>query len=269
MLSLIYQMEEVVMMTDIIHTLQNIVNTTSSSDDIDINIARSLLQNIHAIDGNATISMIAEVCSTSQSSISRFISKLGFLGFADFKEALVHLNTEQIELKISNCSEVYDLESLCETVSSSMDDLVENFDIHVVNNLVDAVYHAKRIVIFTTRIMGNLSLILQHALLTTGKLVILYPQIHDQIHAAHNLCEGDLAIFISMEGTLLMNKAVTIPVISSNVKTVLITQSKKQKFSEHFDHIISLGNHDVSRVAKYKLLLFIDMFINRYYSKYL
>lgn len=256
-------------MADIIHTLQNLVNTTSSSDDIDINIARSLLQNVHVIDGNTPISVVAELCNTSCSSISRFINKLGFSGFSEFKESFVRLNTERIELKISNCSDLNAIKSLSESITLSMEDLVSTFDLHIMNDLVDAVHDAKRIVIFTTRITGNLSLILQHALLTTGKFVMLYPQTHDQVHVAHNLTEGDLAIFISMEGTLLMNKAVTIPVISSNIKTVLITQSKKQKFSEHFDLIISLGNHEASRVAKYKLLFYIDIFINRYYNKYL
>lgn len=130
------------------------------------------------------------------------------------------------------------------------------------------IFNANRVFIFATHIPGDLANILQRALLTSGKYVEFYTRKEHQIEIVKQVQKDDLCIFISLEGTLLMEKAITIPAIISLAKNVLITQNSQIKFSQQFSDIIVLGNHDEESLGKYKLLFFIDSLINCYYHKY-
>lgn len=110
---------------------------------------------------------------------------------------------------------------------------------------------------------------MQRAILTTGKFIEFYPRKEHQMEVAKQIRRDDLCIFLSLEGTLLMEKAITIPAIISLAKNVLITQNVHIKFSEQFTQVIGLGGHDSESIGKYKLLFFIDCLLNRYYHKYI
>lgn len=131
------------------------------------------------------------------------------------------------------------------------------------------IYEAQRVFIFATHIPGDLASILQRALLTASKNVEFYPQKEHQMELVKQIRPNDLCIFISLEGTLLMEKAITIPAIISLANIVLITQNSQIKFSQQFSNTIVLGSYDDESLGKYKLLFFIDCLINRYYNKYI
>lgn len=257
-------------MAGFIHKLQNIINTTPLDDDLDVNIARSLLKNMNQFKKSTSLQEIAHMCYTSQSSVSRFVQRLDYDNFNDFKSDFLETQSEFQEMMIdNNANEELDFSKYVEEINQSLLLMQRTFSMSQVDQLCKNIKEAKRIYIFATHIPGNIALILQHAILTTGKFVEFYPRKEQQIRIANQVKPEDLCIFISLEGTLVMEKLITLPVIISQAKTVLITQNIHIKFSERFTHVIGLGEHDREQLGKYKLLIFIDCLINHYYHNYI
>lgn len=256
-------------MAGFIYKLQNIVNTSPENDDADINIARCILKNVNGIKRKTSLQEFADICYTSQSSISRFSQRLGYANFNDFKADCIGIQEEVNEMiidtrAIKKINYVKYAQSLADSLVKMQDDSIDQ----EIEQLCQYIYNAKRIFIFATHIPGDLACILQRAILTTGKFIEFYPRKEHQIEIVKQVRQDDLCIFLSLEGTLLMEKAITIPAIISLAKNVLVTQNVHIKFSEQFTQVIGLGEHDSESIGKYKLLFFIDCLLNRYYHKY-
>lgn len=256
-------------MAGFIYKLQNIINTSPENDNTDINIARCLLKNVNKIKKKTSLQDIADLCYTSQSSISRFSQRLGYANFNDFKSDCLGIQEELHEMIIDNrAMSIIDFDGYVQTITYSLLKTRNKPIFQQISQLCDYIYEAKRVFIFATHIPGDIACILQRGLLTSGKFVEFYPSKEHQIEVVKQVSSDDLCLFISMEGTLLMEKAITIPAIISLAKNVLITQNVHNKFAEQFTQIIGLGEHDGESLGKYKLLLFIDCVLNCYYHKY-
>lgn len=256
-------------MAGFIYKLQNIINASPDNDDADIILARCLLKNINSIHKKTSIQDFANICFTSQSSISRFAQKLGYNNFNAFKLDCLDVQEEVQELIIDNAAfEKLDFKDYGTEISDCLLSMQDTFSADELDRLCDYIYNAKRILIFATHIPGDLANILQRGLLSTGKFIEFYPRKEHQMQVAKDIKKGDLCIFFSLEGTLLMEKAITIPAIISFSTSILITQNIHTKFSEHFTQVIGLGNHDSEAIGKYKLLFFIDCLLHHYYRKY-
>lgn len=84
-------------MAGFIYKLQNIVNTSPDSDDTNINIARCILKNIDKIKKRTSLQDFADICYTSQSSISRFSQYLGYANFNDLKLTVLGFKKKQMK----------------------------------------------------------------------------------------------------------------------------------------------------------------------------
>ncbi|WP_239404280.1 MurR/RpiR family transcriptional regulator [Erysipelatoclostridium sp. An173] len=194
---------------------------------------------------------------------------MGYSSFNDFKADCLDVQEELDEMILDNKAfKKIDTFTFLNNINASFlaietDKLEKSID-----KLCDMIYEAQRVFIFATHIPGDLASILQRALLTASKNVEFYPQKEHQMELVKQIRPNDLCIFISLEGTLLMEKAITIPAIISLANIVLITQNSQIKFSQQFSDTIVLGSHDDESLGKYKLLFFIDCLINRYYNKY-
>ena len=241
-------------MAGFIYKLQNIVNTSPDSDDTNINIARCILKNIDKIKKRTSLQDFADICYTSQSSISRFSQYLGYANFNDFKADCIGIQEETDEMIIdTRATKKINCVDYAQAISESL--------VRMQETSIDQE--------IATHIPGDLGCIMQRAILTTGKFIEFYPRKEHQMEVAKQIRRDDLCIFLSLEGTLLMEKAITIPAIISLAKNVLITQNVHIKFSEQFTQVIGLGGHDSESIGKYKLLFFIDCLLNRYYHKYI
>lgn len=257
-------------MAGFIYKLQNIINTTYTNEDNNVNIARCLLKNINSFNKKTSLDDFADICFTSQSSITRFIKKIGYQSFNDFKADCLGVQTELQEMIIDNkATNDIDVHRYAKNISDCLISMQDTFSIDKVDELCEYIHEAHRIIIFATHIPGDMASIIQRAILTTGKYIEFYPRKEHQIEVIQQITKNDLCIFISLEGTLLMEKSITIPAIVSQAITVLITQSPHIKFSEQITQVFSLGNHDEENVGKFKLLFFIDCLLNHYYRKYI
>ncbi|WP_027108844.1 MurR/RpiR family transcriptional regulator [Lacticigenium naphthae] len=257
----------------LISILQNIINVSPTDSDIDIIIAKYLLNNLYLKD--LTINKIATECHISKASVTRFTHNLGFDGFSGFKKSYMETFIEREEMKIDLKASQTDsytnpqaFKKDLEKVTEDLGDFIQKISLEKLDGICNQIHSAKRVHIYATFIPGTMAEILQHMLLTNGKLVEYYPQLSNQLIASRSLDKNDLAIFISLEGSYVMQKDLTLAITSSKATSLLITQNPEMKMASLFDEIVQLGNHDKEQSGKYKLLMFIEILMHRYYKLY-
>lgn len=254
-------------MLGLTYKLQNIINQSTDAQDTSIIIATYLLENIENAS-SFTIKTICDDCGVSPGSITRFSKKLSYNGFSELCKAISELSLEKtemaIDLEINKLNDfqsyseytkeyvnriTYSLTSLSQTDNLSQLSLIE---------VTDLILRHNRIVFFATQVPASLITITQHELLTFGKLSQFYALHKDQMNLAKALTKDDLVFFISLNGSYIMQKDLTLNLFKSDAYKILITQNSHLKLSGGFDKIIILGESDDEIVGKYKLTFYFE-----------
>jgi len=259
----------------LIITLQQIINQATTTTGIDYVIAEYILRNLY--NDNLTISQIAEDCHISTASVTRFAQSIGYNGFSNLKQDFKTIKYERDELKLDFKAKQKENDPSNETTAlqNEFQEVVQDFktfsqaiDFDRIEKLCDLIHGANDIYIIATLIPENLSHILQTTLLNAGKFAYSFPSIKQQYAIADKITSNDLALFVSLEGSHIMQREMTLSITNTGATSVLLTQNPGMKLSAVFDHIISLGEHDIERSGKYKLLMFIEYFSHFYLRKY-
>lgn len=261
----------------LIISLQQIINQFNKTSDIDHTIAKYLLNNLY--QDNLTINTISEDCHISTASVTRFAQNLGYQGFTELKKDYDLLKSEKHEMEIdflaidktdhlSNSKNESILTSEFQSVIKDIDAFINNLDFELIKKLSRLIHESDKIGLYATSIPGNISLLLQNTLLTAGKFVECYPTTLQQFKSAKQLNKNDLVLFISLEGSHVMNRDLTLAVTESEATSVLITHNPEMKLGSLFDCIIPLGEHGMTRSGKYKLLIFFEYLTNYYFINY-
>ncbi|NRR75229.1 MurR/RpiR family transcriptional regulator [Tetragenococcus halophilus] len=254
----------------LILSLQDILNHYQTKD-TEYLIAQYLLKNLY--QKTITITDIAKSCHLSEASVTRFAKKLGYTGFTEFKKDyfLIQLEENELELDLLARNEKQSTSQLLlnelQTVGQEFHAFIDNFDSKQVEKVSNKIHECRRVYLFSTLIPGNITMVLQTILLNCGKEAIYPVDNRKQHEIIPQLEKNDLAIVVSLEGSLVMQKDLTLSIINSKYSNILITQNSHMKLSSLFDTVVTLGDHDLERTGKYKLLAFVELLGNYYILK--
>ncbi|QIW62543.1 MurR/RpiR family transcriptional regulator [Mycoplasmopsis gallinacea] len=186
-------------------------------------IAKTLLINIHQID-KLNSSEIAELCATTQSSISKFVKKLGFYSFSDFKGEIVKYRNK-VQLSKTQ-GYLKNQELLNKTINFAQ--LVLKFDF---TKIINAIKNAKKIVINASggalRASDEFTTQLQRA----GYNVFLPDSFSNRYTQAIVSDEETLVIFISNSATTMETLIPTLLCKNKGSKIVAITNKIPNDFA--------------------------------------
>lgn len=259
----------------LIISLQQIINNSHMQSDIDYKISEYLLKNLKNKD--LTITEISNHCHVSKASVTRFAQNIGYDGFNGLKSDLEIVSFERDELKLdfkatsSQNNEhklTHELKEEFKQVALDLNKFNEEIDFKLIHKLCELIDDSNDVYIISTLIPEKLSQALQFTLLNSGKMAYSFPSIRQQNQIPEKITKKDLALFVSLEGSHVAKREITLPITNSGATTVLLTQNPEMKLNSFFDHIISLGDHNIERSGKYKLLLFIEYFSHFYMKNY-
>lgn len=259
----------------LIISLQQIINNNNRQSDIDYKISEYILKNMQK--ENLTISDISNSCHVSNASVSRFAQSIGYDGFNDLKSDFDIIKFERDELKLDFKAKstqddehklTHELKKEFEQMTLDLIKYNENIDFEMIQKLCKLITKSEDVYIISTLIPEKLSQILQFTLLNSGKMAYSFPSTLQQYQISEKITVNDLALFVSLEGSHVAKREITLPITSSGAKTALITQNPEMKLNSFFDHIINIGNHNIERSGKYKLLMFIEYFSHFYMKNY-
>lgn len=265
-------------MDEVIYRLLFLVNSNKEKD-VYYTIAWTMLNNIRKVP-KLNINQLADMCYTSSATISRFIKKLDYENFGEFKEQ-VNSNLKYYKQKASfNPKFVEEKQLEPEKITNEFYGLLiknlqqtsENLDIRKLDKLVELIYQHKKIAFFGMQFSQYISMEIQTRLLMLGKLVTAFVDMQEQYKYIDELDENSLAIILTVAGrvanTELINK-----IKKKNIKLAIITQNPNTPYMKEADLVLLFGNPDVKSVeslvaGRYALLSVIDMIYYRYESLY-
>lgn len=264
------------MRKNLLHALQLVLNSELESD-ANQAIAKYLLSELARKDATrVSVYDVAENCFTSNSSVSRFVKRLGYNSFLELKEDMVNYQDYGMELIMETQEGMhFNLVSDHEILNGYIDSIKESLenmktlDIKQIDELASLINQAEHVYLFGTQISGLLARHAQLLFSGMGKISYCYDDSRYHNDGSKLVKKKDLAIIFSSDGNYINgNKSVIVNLKQRGVKMVLVTQNPTCKFISHFDSVFYMGNYVTSKGGPYKLLMFIEVLINRYALHY-
>lgn len=253
--------------------LQKIINQSSANDPYKA-IAKALIENIDNFE-HITIEKLAELSFTSISTISRFVKFLGYKNFIELKEysksnKLCRFMSMNDNLEDLNFDKLHDediFNNYIDMICSSLQSLKETVDFKKIDKINEMIYSSEHISIYAFLLPGSLAKYYQLSMLSLGK----YCEYYDLSDSTSNLTSerSKLSLFFSVDGNFIeSSRDIIVKAKANNDKLVLITQNPRMRLSNMFDEILYMGSCDSPKSGRYKLMIFIEMLLNRYYVTY-
>lgn len=157
-----------------------------------------------------TISELARLCETSETTLVRFARTLGFPGYAALKlqmAAELAAETAQLGTESSYGSDIAPTDTLAETVAKisgselfGIRETAASLDLDTLQQVIDAVATAERTVAFGVAASNMGARDLREKLLRIGRIALGFTDAHDAVSSASLLGADDVVIGFSHSG---------------------------------------------------------------------
>ncbi|WP_099469744.1 MurR/RpiR family transcriptional regulator [Konateibacter massiliensis] len=248
-------------------------------DSIEYHIAGVMMESIGSIN-SFSIGEMAKLCSVSKSTISKFVRKLGFDDYIDFKLEAVREHEKAVYIKNQNTSNITDcilahsVDYYRKILDYDINHLFQTIDKQPIEQLVDDIYHYKKVAAFGEVYSETICLNLQYKMAFYQKFI--YTTLNDQKQTEYirNADEDTLLIIFSNSGRYINVHAMQDGMPQkdcfnqSKGKVVLITSNKEMRQNSwvdsliYYEHSTNVQNHPIL----YQLL--IEMIAVKYQQKY-
>jgi len=172
-------------------------------------VAQALLEDPQLAMDN-TISGLAELCRTSETSVIRFCRSIGFNGYADLRIALAaEVGRERAQLATDPRygTDIGTEDNLRDTINKiafaervGIQETIDNLDLGALDRVIEAIDSADRIVAFGVGASNLVAKDLQAKLMRIGRSVFSFSDAHDAMVMAALLGPDDVAISLSHSG---------------------------------------------------------------------
>lgn len=197
----------------------------------DQKIADYILENIEDVLSSNT-STLAELIDTSQSAIVRFVQKIGYKSFFDFKlDIAKSRDNEDIDLENEAISKGDDIGDIIKKsknyILSAIEKTYALFDEERIEETVDLINKANRVYLAGLGSSGIICEDFFYKLQRSGKDVTYEKDAHFNLSAVTNIKKDDLLICISYAGNT--KEIITAAKYANYNKTKVISITKTQK----------------------------------------
>ncbi|MFL0252068.1 MurR/RpiR family transcriptional regulator [Clostridium neuense] len=253
--------------------LQRILNGSDYNNTYKI-LSKNLIENLENFK-HMTIEKFAAISFTSISTVSRFVRLLGFKNFIELKEysqsyklyRFMNMNDNIEHMKFDMLHDNDILNNYIDDICTSLQGLKNNVDFKKIDKINELIYNANSISLYAFLLPGSLAKFYQLSMLSLGKCSKYYDLTNANLSTDDY--ENELSLFFSVDGNFIeSSRDIIIKLKANNKKLVLITQNPRVRLCNMFDEILFMGNNDSSKGGRYKLMIFIELLLNRYYLTY-
>lgn len=257
--------------------LQSIMNSSDDSD-TNKNIADYILHHMSVMK-SITINELSANCFTSSASISRFARTVGCDNFSELKHRLCESSVQYTErdllperllnLKYNNdATNKAILEDYEMGIHEALVTMSQTINLSKIDSLVNLIQQNQNIYLFGIQFPGMIIQFAQTLFMYMNKFVNYFDVPSNQKKFAEKIPNGSLAIFFSLNGNYFHARKELVETLrKQNCYIVLITQNEQLNKQGFFNDVIYLGKSDSNYITRYKLMMFIDLLINRYAEK--
>lgn len=185
---------------------------------------------------------LAEKTYTSPTTIVRFVKKLGYQNYNDFKYNIISkLKNNNEESQITSHEKALSVLNKVEKIQiEAMNDFKNKISLETFQEIIDACYQHQYIDIIANDCNAILGKYALHYLSSLGKIVQVYHETDQQIYASMNVPHDHLVIIISKYALheTLLNCALTLK--RRHIKTIAITNHQENTLSKRCDYVLAI-----------------------------
>lgn len=185
---------------------------------------------------------LAEKTYTSPTTIVRFVKKLGYQNYNDFKYNIISkLKNNNEESQITSHEKALSILNKVEKIQiEAMNDFKNKISLETFQEIIDACYQYQYIDIIANDCNAILGKYALHYLSSLGKMVHVYHETNQQIYASMNVPHDHLVIIISKYALheTLLNCALTLK--RRHIKTIAITNHQENTLSKRCDYVLAI-----------------------------
>ena len=203
----------------------------------EIIIASYVKKNFNTIS-NLSVTELANLCEVGETTVFRFVKKLGYSGFPDFKLAVAReiAVVEELALTTDETNKAIKLKNrIVKQLERSCRDVDEN---HVLE-VAKMIKTSRRVVIMGVGSSGINAKFLEDRFIRLGFLVKYIDDTHQQKMVAAALTNKDLIIFVSISGNTKELVETSKVAKENNCKIVSITSYPKSPLALNSDVILN------------------------------
>jgi DNA-binding MurR/RpiR family transcriptional regulator len=228
-----------------------------------------------------SITELAKLCNTSETSIVRFCRKLGFTGYAQFKLTMAaELATESAQSfgDVGHGADIGIDDSLGDAVakiaraeSLGIQETTANLDLAALERIVSAIDSSSRVIIYGVGASNAGAQDLVQKLLRIGRVAIGFHDAHEAVVSASLLQPGDVAIAISHSGRTREPIELLRAARHAGAVTVAITNVDDSPITEFADDVLRTAVRETtfrsgamaSRIAQLALIDYVFVGVAR------
>ena len=185
---------------------------------------------------------LAEKTYTSPTTVVRFVKKLGYQNYNDFKYNIISkLKNNNEESQITSHEKALSVLNKVEKIQiEAMNDFKNKISLKTFQEIIDVCYQHQYIDIIANDCNAILGKYALHYLSSLGKMVHVYHETNQQIYASMNVPHDHLVIIISKYALheTLLNCALTIK--RRHIKTIAITNHQENTLSKRCDYVLAI-----------------------------
>lgn len=224
------------MYNDIVNQIRVLCNTFTS---VEKRIADAILETPARLLVNMTISDLARMCSTSETSIFRFCKKIGMSGYHEFKRQMFFGEplkpTQQAEFNEVTLQKLNTVTEETQRISNVYKQCIENMVAMInpqdVSDAVDLMVNARNIYFFGAGISMLSAMEAKNQFLNVTPNVNASTNLYMQQTEAERMTSEDVAVFFSFSGATNVITRIAETLAARNVPIILITRYAKSPLS--------------------------------------
>ncbi|MDR0922313.1 MAG: hypothetical protein LBM95_08025 [Lactobacillales bacterium] len=263
--------------SDVGRKLQDIVIASSDETSLSPLIAKRLLNFLEIDFSDYSLEDLASYCLVSPASLSRFIQKIGYRNYQEFKEAVtitrkrVHQESfdKQKEIYSSKLSLSENSKRYAELIRESIQTTELAIHPSQMDKICQQIHDNENIYLFGVHSSGDILRELQYAFLGLGKLVNYYDGRINQKEIANRIENDSMIIVLSVGGNFFRHISNWFFQLNfDNCQSVLITANKTFKLRKMFDEVIDLGVPSIQSTGIFQAQFLVDLLFARYRELY-
>lgn len=254
------------------YKIKNMYNTLSSSEK---RVADYVLLNGYSVS-TMTLANLSREIGVSEPTIIRFVKRIGFSGFSEFKMGLMkdwgresvteNSNSELlIELHINGNEKMEDIPSkMIGMTIKALEDTLKITDLDNYKRAIKMIKTSNIIDIYGVGNSGSIASDIMNKLLRIGLNCRAYSDNHLQQICASHLTKKDLAIAVSHSGSTMDTVNALKIAKESGAKTIALTNFKASAISKYADITLYTGDvettfYSETMVSRISQLAIVDM----------
>lgn len=236
-------------------------------------VARMIVKHYHDIP-HLTIYELADLCFVSASTITRFVRKLGYSSYKEFKDEIASTIAIDVDYdkKVVHAKET-DLQNIFQMYTQNVIENIrftfENIDYEQLERIAKMLHEASSIAFFGLEYANYAGLHFQNKMSAFGRFVQIGTSDKKQLELSQSLTQDSLAIIVSLEGSFFYHHDDIMNVLAAkHCKIISLTMLNVGKVLQYSDEVVHINKTNNSTEGRITIMYFLELLIMNYYICY-